>query len=169
MAFTQVQDLDAEITIALGGQNRKTGKKNPTQVEGYYLGSRKVESKKARDGFVYLHILQTSEGNLGVWGKTDLDRKLLCVAPGTMVRLTHVGMQATPNGEMYKYKVEQDSENTISVSFTSFKNATDDSEDAELSEDEESSDEEEVDPAPLVASKSNNKISVEELLKRNRK
>src|SRR5258708_25091801 len=115
MAFEQVLDLDAEITVSLGGSNRKTGKKNPSQVEGYYLGSRKVESKKAKSGFAYIHILQTEKGNLGVWGKTDLDRKLLTVTPGTMIRASHTGMLQTPNGEMYKYKVEIDKDNSIEV------------------------------------------------------
>lgn len=116
MAFTEITSLDAEQTTALGGTNRKTGKKNPTQVEGYYLGSRKVESKKSKSGFAAIHFFQTPKGNLGVWGKTDMDRKLEGVTPGSMVRVTWTGMQATPNGEMYKYKVEADKDNTIEVS-----------------------------------------------------
>lgn len=115
MGFQEVTSLDADNTVALGGMNRKTGKKNPTSVEGYYLGSKKVDSKKAKNGFAYIHILQTAKGNLGVWGKTDLDRKILTVTPGTMIRATHVGMQETPNGEMYKYKLEQDPDNSIPV------------------------------------------------------
>lgn len=115
MAFKTVQDLGTDNVVALGGLNRKTGKKNPTQVEGYYLGSRKVESKKAKNGFAYIHVVQTPKGNVGIWGKTDLDRKIINVTPGTMIRATHVGMVATPNGEMYKYQVELDSDNTIEV------------------------------------------------------
>lgn len=115
MGFTEVQSLDADNTTAIGGVNKKTGKKNPLTAEGYYLGSRKVESRKAKSGYAYLHILQTPKGNLGVWGKTDMDRKLTTVAPGTMVRITHTGMQATPNGDMYKFKVEVDSSNSIEV------------------------------------------------------
>jgi hypothetical protein len=53
-----------------------------------------------------------------VWGKTDLDIKMRSVAVGTMVRASHVGMKPTPNGEMYKYKVEIDDENTIEVQGT---------------------------------------------------
>lgn len=115
MAFKEVQSLDAEITTALGGKNKKTGKANPTKAEGYYLGSRKVESKKAKSGFAYIHFLQTPNGNLGIWGKTDLDRKLTAVTPGSMVRVTQSGMASTPNGDMYKFKVEIDSDNTIEV------------------------------------------------------
>lgn len=115
MSFKEVQTLDAENATPIGGVNRKTGKKNPTSAEGYFLGTRMVESKKAKTGQASLHYIQTPKGNLGIWGKTDLDRKLSAVTPGTMVRITFDKMQATPNGEMYKYKVEVDSSNTIEV------------------------------------------------------
>src|SRR4051812_19473125 len=116
MGFKEVQDLDAEVTTALGGVSKKTGKPNPKQVEGYFIGTRTVESKKAKDGFCKLHIFQTAKGNLGVWGKTDLDRKLANVTPGVMVRATCTGMQAIPGkNDMYKYKVETDDSNTIEV------------------------------------------------------
>lgn len=116
MAFVTVTDLSCDTTVSLGGSNRKTGKKNPTQVEGYYLGRKKVEDTKKKSGFSYIHVLQTPNGNLGVWGKTNLDQKLENVAFGTMIRATHVGMQPTKNGEMYTYKVEVDKDNTIEVS-----------------------------------------------------
>lgn len=132
MAFTEVQSLDAEITIALGGTNKKTGKKNPTTAEGYYLGSRKVENKTGESS---IHFLQTSKGNLGIWGKTDLDRKLTAVVPGTMVRLNFTGMQATPRGDMYKFKVEVDADNSIDVSGLASSNSSSSTEDQGLTED----------------------------------
>lgn len=115
MAFQEIASLDADVTIALGGRNKKTNKDNPKSVEGYYLGSKEVRSPKSKTGFASIHILQTAKGNVGVWGKTDMDRKIKSVTPGTMIRVTHTGMQATPNGEMYKYSVEQDTDNTIDV------------------------------------------------------
>jgi hypothetical protein len=116
MGFKEVSSLDADTVIALGGQDKKTKKANAKQIEGYYLGSRTVADKKKKDGKSYIHVFQTAEGNTGVWGKTDLDRKLLAVTPGTMTRATHTGFRETPNGDMYTYKVEVDSENTIDVS-----------------------------------------------------
>lgn len=113
MAFENVTSLEAEVTISLGGVNRKTNKANPVTAEGYFLGSKKVDDQKKKCGYSYIHILQTESGNLGVWGKTNLDKKILNVAPGTMVRLTQSGMQKTPNGEMYLYRVEQDKLNVI--------------------------------------------------------
>jgi len=119
MAFKKVIDLDSDTTTALGGVDKKTGKKNPTTVEGYYIGSKKVDSPKAKSGFAYLHVLQTADGNLGVWGKTDLDRKMLNVVPGTMTRINQTGKKATKNGDMYLFQVEVDEENTIEVNLPS--------------------------------------------------
>lgn len=116
MGFQTVTDLDAETTISLGGYNKKTKRDNPTSVEGYYLGSRKVDSKKAKSGYCYIYYFQTPKGNVGVWGKTDLDRKMQTVELGVMVRASFSKMVTTPNGEMYKYLVEFDNANSIPVS-----------------------------------------------------
>lgn len=116
MAFTEVTSLDADVTIALGGRNKKTGQANPTKAEGYYLGTRSVTSSKSKNGLAAIHFLQTPKGNLGIWGKTDMDKKFAGVPPGTMVRVSFDKMVPTPNGEMYKYKLEVDKNNTIDVS-----------------------------------------------------
>ena len=116
MAFKEVTALDADVTISLGGTNKKTGKANPKVAEGYLLGKKEVADTKKKSGVSYLYILQTPKGNLGVWGKTDLDKKMPAVPLGSMVRITQSGMAQTPNGEMYKFKVEVDSTNTVDVS-----------------------------------------------------
>jgi hypothetical protein len=112
MGFKEVSSLDADVTIALGKINKETGKPYPKQAEGYYLGNRKVENKR---GESTLHFLQTPKGNLGIWGTTDLNRKLQQVGVGVMVRITSTGTKPTPNGDMYTYKVETDKANTIEV------------------------------------------------------
>jgi hypothetical protein len=112
MGFMEVSSLDADVTIAIGKINKQTGKPYPTCASGYYLGKRNIESNR---GDSKLHFLQTSEGNLGVWGTTDLNRKLSSVTPGTMVRITSKGTKPTPNGDMYIYFVESDKNNTIVV------------------------------------------------------
>lgn len=142
MAFKTVQALDADNVIALGGENRKTGKKNPTQVEGYYLGSRTVESRKSKEGKAKIHFLQTSKGNLGVWGKTDLDRKLSSVEVGSMVRATFSGMKPTPNGDMYCYKIEHDPDNVIEVSLATAEGSDESEENLHTGSDFETVDEE---------------------------
>lgn len=115
MSFTEIADLDCSNTIALGGRDKKTGKANPTKLEGYFIGSKQVESTKSKSGFAYLHVFQTPQGNVGVWGKTNLDQKLKSVKAGAMTRVTFVGMVETKNNPMYKYKVEVDSSNFIDV------------------------------------------------------
>lgn len=144
MAFKPVQDLDADVTVALGGVDKKTGKKNPTKVEGYYLGSRDTASKKSKNGISKLYFFQTEQGNLGVWGKTDLDRKMLAVKPGTMTRVTQSGSVPTPNGDMYKFKVEVDEANSIEVDFPT-NNETAESNDEQESANAYSSSEDEGD------------------------
>lgn len=115
MAFKQVTDLSTDVTISLGGTNRKTNKKNPTSIEGYYLGKREVADKKKKSGFSYIYTFQTDKGNIGVWGKTDLDRKMSAVKPGTMTRASFDKMVPTPNGDMYKFIVAVDEDNTTEV------------------------------------------------------
>lgn len=115
MAFKTVNDLSTENAVALGGVNRKTNKANPTTITGYYIGSRDVESPKSKTGKAKLHVFQTSTGNVGVWGKTDLDAKMCAAQTGALTRVSFTGMQETKNNPMYKYKVEIDTENTIEV------------------------------------------------------
>lgn len=115
MAFKEIKSLDADTTVAIGGFNKKLKKDNPTSVEGYYLGRRQVDSPKSKSGKAWIYILQTPKGNLGVWGKTDMDKKMAQATPGQMIRITHTGMVPTPNGEMYKFSVQNDPDNTIEV------------------------------------------------------
>lgn len=158
MAFKEIVSLDADVTTAIGGSNRQSGKTNPKSVEGYYLGTKQVESRKSKNGVASLHVLQTATGNLGVWGKTDMDRKMASVPAGAMIRITHTGMQPTPNGEMYKYKVEVDPSNTVDVSSlqTSSESQESEAEEAVTGFSEEPQEEEEealdeVSPARVAA------------------
>lgn len=131
MSFQEVSSLDAEVTVALGKKD-KQGKPYPKSAEGYYLGNRTVENKR---GESKLHFLQTPKGNLGIWGTTDLNRKLLQAAVGTMVRITSTGTKPTPNGDMYTYKVEQDKTNTIEVADLSAGTVAADSDETYVDED----------------------------------
>lgn len=183
MAFKEIASLDADNVTPLGGLNRKTGKANPKSKEGYYLGNRKVESKKSKTGFALIHYFQTPKGTEGVWGKTDMDRKLASVTPGTMIRVSFDKMQATPNGEMYKYKVEVDSENTIEVatgssgSADNYSSASNDDEDGGTSsysaaneeEDEENNYEAEEAVQAAALNAAERKAKVQALLNKNKR
>lgn len=115
MGFKDIADLDCQVTTAIGGVDKKSGKKNPTSAEGFYIGTRKVPSPKSKTGFAALHVLQTKEGNLGVWGKTNLDQKMTAVKPGQLIRISFTGMVETKNNPMYKYRVQVDPSQTIEV------------------------------------------------------
>ncbi len=115
MGFKEIADLDCDKTVAIGGTDKKSGKPNPTTITGYYIGSRDVESPKSKNGKAKLHVFQTKTGNVGVWGKTNLDQKMLGVNPGVLTKVSFTGMVPTKNQPMYKYKVECDTENTIEV------------------------------------------------------
>lgn len=123
MAFREVADLDCSETVAIGGKNKETGKPNPKSIEGYFIGTKKTETKL---GECSLHILQTQKGNVGVWGKTNLNQKMTAVKPGQMIRISFVGLVETKFNPMFKYKVEVDPENTIDVASASGNDAPED-------------------------------------------
>lgn len=111
MAFKVVNSLDADITYALGKRNKQTGKTDPETAEGYYLGSRTTDTGKF--GPSKLHFLKTPKGNVGVWGKTDMDKKLSDVIPGTMIRISTNGSRETKFGIQHLFKVEVDNDNVL--------------------------------------------------------
>lgn len=115
MAFQTVSDLSTETAVALGGFNKKTRQENPTTITGYFIGSKEVDSPKSKTGKAKLHVFQTAEGNIGVWGKTDLDQKLRGATVGALTRVTFTGMQETKNNPMYKYRVEVDKSDVIEI------------------------------------------------------
>lgn len=119
MAYETIADFDCNKTIALGGirDDKKTGKryKNPTKIEGYFVGSKTgIENKLNPDKPTSLHIFQTAEGNVGVWGKTDLDQKMKRAKPGLMTLVEFTGLVPTNKKPMYKYSVKQDPQNVNS-------------------------------------------------------
>lgn len=119
MSFKEVLDLECDTAFGLGGTDKKSGKKNPTQVEGYFIGSKEIPDKFSKTGTGYLHVFQTEKGKVGVFGKTDSNRKMKGVAPGTMTRISFTGTIPTKFGDMAKFKVETDESNTIDVDLAS--------------------------------------------------
>lgn len=67
----ELSGLSADVTVALGKPDKKTGKIK-TSLEGYYLGTK--SGIKTDHGNTSLHIFQTAEGNVGIWGTTRLDK-----------------------------------------------------------------------------------------------
>lgn len=158
MAYKQLTDLNADVTVSLGGTNRKTGKKNPGQVEGYYLGKREIADTKKKSGVSYIYFFQTAEGNIGVWGKTDLDNKLGQASIGHMTLVKFEKMVETPKGEMYRYSVAQDADNTIEVAAPAEASSSND--DSNYGDDVEAGDDED-DTSTLVAAAAANRSAEE--------
>lgn len=117
MAYQTKTTLNADATYVLGGADEKTGKLNPTSVEGYFLGNRTTPDKGYGPGV--LHIFQTSEGNIGIWGKTNSKSLLTNDHVGQMCLLTFTGMSVPKKKgrqPAYQYKLQFDKDNTIDVS-----------------------------------------------------
>lgn len=177
MSFKEISSLDADVTIRLGGIDKKTRKENPTTIEGYFLGTREVNSTKSKSGKASLHVVQTAKGNVAVWGKTDMDRKLAAVNPGTMARISFDRMVPTPNGDMYKYKVEVDNDNTIVVSAPNASASQayggegyDDNSRGEDTDDTQAEDDDYTAPAPQTALSAQERAKkVQDLLKTNKR
>ena len=115
MAYQTKTELSSEKTYSLGGVDKSTGKKNPTSVEGYYIGSRVTKDTGYGPGL--LHFFQTPTGNHGVWGKTRLNNLLSPDLVGQMVLATFTGMSPPRKGKnpSYLYKVQHDPSNFIEV------------------------------------------------------
>lgn len=153
MGFQEIADLDCTTTVSLGGVNKQTNKKNPTTFEGYFIGTKQTPSTKSKTGFAALHIFQTRTGNVGVWGKTNLDQKLASATVGAMTKISFVGMVPTKNNPMFKYSVAQDKDNCIEVALPSESSAENAEESVEAEESYEAetaleAEEEALDVAP---------------------
>lgn len=151
MAYKKVFDGQTDKTIQLGGRNNTTGIENPKSIEGYFLGTKDTESGDYGPG--KLHIFQTKEGTVGVWGKTRLNRILGKSLIGKMVLVNFTGMvQATKKGRKpsYGYEAFGDDENTIDVSSLDL-NATATVDDEDLGDEEQGGEEETyADEAPTA-------------------
>lgn len=112
MAFKKKFNGQTDVTIQLGS---KDNPKQRDSVEGYYLGTKDIPDSGY--GVGKLHIFQTKEGSLGVWGKTSSNSLMTSDLRGQMCRLTFTGMGEKKKGKnpAYMYELEHDPENTISV------------------------------------------------------
>jgi len=141
MAYKTVVELKSDQTIKLGGKGAD-GKPNPTSIEGYYLGKRETKSDY---GVGVIHFFQTQDGNIGVWGKTNMNRLLSSERVGQMVLVRFTGMGKPQKGKAapYNYQVQYDEDNTIDVGGVELG-----AQDTEVHEDVESFDEEPMDEVP---------------------
>jgi len=150
MGYKTVVELKSDQTIKLGGKDA-TGKANPTSIEGYYLGHRETKSDY---GIGVIHFFQTQDGNVGVWGKTNMNRQLTKDRLGQMVLVTFTGMGKAQKGKAapYNFQVQYDDGNTIDVGGVALSN-TDTHEDVDNVEDLNDEPLDEVQPERATAPK----------------
>jgi hypothetical protein len=109
MALKRVPN-SSEVTISLCGVDDKTGKQNPTGIKGYYLGNRPVTTK---NGEATIHTFQTSKGNVDVWGKTDLNKRLGAAQLGCYTEVEFDKMVPAGKGKKFTFHIDFDPDNTI--------------------------------------------------------
>lgn len=118
MAYQTKFDGSCDKAVTLGAEN------NPTSLEGYFLGSKETPDKGYGPG--KLHIFQTKEGTVGVWGKTRLNNLLTRELVGQMCLVNFTGMiQPSKKGKRpsYGYKVQHDPDNTVVVDAVSLEDS----------------------------------------------
>lgn len=151
MAFQPKSTLIADSYTALGGVNKKTGKPNPKAIEGFYLGSKQVDSDLSRTGKAWHHFFKNSSGTVGVYGKTDLDRRLDTKDVGYLLRVTCTG--STPikgKNDMYTFSVDIDPDQRMDSA--SLPSLSDDAYEQPAADDEPSGIEDDVDMPPPARS-----------------
>lgn len=106
-------DLGTDTVTALGGKDTKTGKTNPTEIEGYYLGSRNVQTS---NGPSVIHVFMTPKGNQGLWGTKKLNDNLNKSVIGKMVLVKYKGKVKIAGGKtQHTYEFFVDKSNVIEV------------------------------------------------------
>lgn len=108
MAYEKLTDLSTDTVFALGeGPDKKR------QIEGYYLGSRAVQTA---NGASVIHVFQTPKGNEGVWGTAKLNNNLNADIIGTMMLIVYKGKVKLQGGKtQHTYEFNIDRSQTIDV------------------------------------------------------
>jgi hypothetical protein len=144
MARKKVIDLNADSTVKFGRQEGALPK--GSTFEGYYVGSKTVQSSM---GPSQLHVFQTDDGSVGVWGSAQLNQKLQGLQ-GMKTFIKFVNEIKVPKGRMKVFEVEYDDEDTIDVAGTqvNFRQAEEpeSDDDAEFEADDAAEEEAEEEP-----------------------
>jgi hypothetical protein len=133
MARKQVVVTDFNRFVKIGGLN-DDGTPRETKFAGYLMGYEKRAGKYlSEDGTPKtqnLYRFQTPEGEVGMYGSTDLDKQLTTIPPGSMVWIEYKGKKPTKSGrKMDSYLVEFDDDNRVPLENNVVN--TDDSEDTD--------------------------------------
>lgn len=145
-------DISKYVTV--GGSTRE-GVKNPTEIEGYYLGRTESPDNFNPGKTKTTYMLRTAKGDVGVNGSANLNIKMTDSekalqaagesALNSFVKITFVGTQPSKKGNPTKlYQVQFDAEDTLPANMVA--------EEPEADLDEVFGDDlEEIEEAPAVA------------------
>lgn len=115
MAYEEIGNVP---TVVLGGVDKKTGKKNPTQIEGYLLRVEPRPNKFNPDKPQNYYVFRTKDGDKGVYAKAGIDRELKNARYGRMTLLIDTGktLDTGKGNPMRVFKAQQDPDNNIALS-----------------------------------------------------
>lgn len=114
MAYEEIGSVPG---VTLGGSDKKTGKKNPTKIEGYLLRIETRPNKFNPDKPQNFYVLRTEKGDVGVYGKAGIDREMRNSRIGRMTLIEDTGkvLDTGKGNPMKVFKAMQDPKNTIEV------------------------------------------------------
>ncbi|HET7713864.1 MAG TPA: hypothetical protein VFK94_06515 [Patescibacteria group bacterium] len=92
----------------LTGEVRVITERQGQVTEGYYLGSREVDTGK--DKPQKAHAMEGKDGVFEFWGSAQIDNALSRVKKGTFIWITYQGMQPSRRGNMHAFVIEYDDE-----------------------------------------------------------
>lgn len=114
MAYEELGEISI---VQLGGINKLTGKKNPSELEGYYLGFETRSNKFNPQVPQKLHKFKSHQGEIGIFGKAGIDKVLKGASIGAMTKLVSTGevIDTGKGNPMKVFKAFQDKANTLDV------------------------------------------------------
>jgi hypothetical protein len=91
--YKEVGDSEVTRTWPEKGKPLSVGQ----SIEGRYIAKReKVGEKKSN-----MYVLETDNGNVGIWGRAVIDSKFAKIAIGKMVGIEYLGKKTSRGGSTY--------------------------------------------------------------------
>lgn len=130
--------------VVLGGTNKKSGQKNPTELKGYFLRSSTIKTKF---GEKPLYVFQTEEGEQGLIGSGNLNKLMQSKRVGLMTHIIDTGTvkDVGKGNPMKVFKVGQDASDVLDETLGASSES--------VNYDEPLSDDEDEFEAPVVAAR----------------
>jgi len=87
-------------------------------LQGYYVGKRKIDSKKSDSGESLIHIFREKDGTeVEVWSFDKLKRLLSRVPIGSMTKMIYTGTIQEGEKNIHQVEVYFDSDDKIQIEF----------------------------------------------------